>query len=89
MNMYDGPGAVSVEITLTILRLPYTERRAPASNSQCGVFRALQGWTSLSTTGADEGTLRGLSCYSRKLGVYDDAAVLQVSAINGTPRTFI
>lgn len=58
MNMYDGPGAVSVEITLTMLRLPYTERRAPASNSQCGVFRALQGWTSLSTTGADEGTLR-------------------------------
>lgn len=26
--------------------------------SQCGVFRAFQGWTSMSDTGPNEGTLR-------------------------------
>jgi hypothetical protein len=47
-NMYDGAGAVSASAVQQSCR----------SNAQCGVFRAFQGWTSLSTTGPNEGTLR-------------------------------
>jgi hypothetical protein len=45
-NMYDGPGSVSHADNIHKLTL------------KCGVFRAFQGWTSLSSTGPSEGTLR-------------------------------
>lgn len=52
MSMYDGPGSVS--------DLPHEPSCMQRSKdfTQCGVFRAWQGWTSLSHTSENEGTLK-------------------------------
>jgi len=47
-------------------RLPYPDL---ALTPQCGVFRAFQGWTSLSHTGPNEGTLR-VYPYLKEMSAY-------------------
>lgn len=48
-DLYDSPWVLSVQQVL---------KRSPLYRNQCTIFRTWQGWTSLSTTRAREGTLR-------------------------------